>query len=117
MALSRRARLVRFAGIACIAAALFPSYHGALPLAAGNTVKGLPSADIRLGLPFSPLYRTYRSVDPPPPTPEDGSQNGTSWFFSTVYGWRMEPFSWSAALGIAGAALLFVALRRRREPG
>jgi hypothetical protein len=117
MGLSRGARWVlRAAGVTCIATALFPSCHGTLPLAAGDTVTGLPSDDVRLGLPFSPLFRSFRMTtgSPPPETTlEDGSTEQSSWFTATVYGFEIQVLSWSAALCALGAALVLGSLRRR----
>lgn len=98
-------------GTLCVVAGMFPCSYARPHATDGDT-----GGDC-LGLPFSPLFRICRTrTEPPPParTLDDGTVESSS-FSVTVYRWELRPFSWSMVLVLAGAAVLFVALRSPRE--
>jgi hypothetical protein len=147
MAFQRRTRLaLRVAGVAGLAVGLFPYYShtsgpppdagvpplqlpgvGALPDRSSSTL-------VRLGLPFSPLYRYQRedsfSAETSTTPAAGGSvtvQSGEAAFtgevktvkFSSGFSssWRVEFLSWSAAVAAVGIVLVVVSfLARGRNP-
>lgn len=137
MAVDRRRRQVlRVAGAACLIAGLFPYYwHSSGPPPNGDVPPvGLPglgmSADrpsttvVRVGLPFSPLFRYRRVIrftTGPGPTSTARAGSGeaespvavkTAQFVTSYsFDWRIELLSGSTALAAVGIVLLLIPLR------
>jgi hypothetical protein len=112
--MSRRGRL-RVAAVACLVAGLFPHY-ARTPRPDGQP--GSATVDVRLGLPFSPVFRyRYERREPATSSFFEGNRveysSASSWFSS----WGVY-VSLSAALVVAGAVLLVISFRTLppREP-
>jgi len=104
--------VLRIAGLGCLVAGLFPDRASAVSAGASRT-------DIRLGLPCSPLLRYHEETATDSDvtlTQPDGRSFVAKSLSRQASGWRLEFFSWSAALAVAGMVLLVLAFRRRRRP-
>ena len=108
-----RAGWLRVAGIACLVAGLFPHYERT-PRPDGQP--GSATVDVRLGLPFSPLFRYhYERSDAAGSSMFEGYRveysSSTSWSAT----WRIY-VSVSGALVVAGLVLVVVSFLRRSRP-
>jgi hypothetical protein len=104
--------VLRIAALACLVAGLWPDYVRA---PASPPVGA--STDLRLGLPFSPLYRYHReSIDSAESVTMfgDGARIEASSISGYRSEWHIRFFSWSAALVLAGTVLIVVSLRSGR---
>jgi hypothetical protein len=138
MAVQRRLRMgLLIVGISCFVAGLLPYYSHTIgpPSDAGFGPMDAPSTTtVRLGLPFSPMFRYHRedrfSADTSSPaaseahitikTPDTKSpvELKTVKFSARLsVEWRFEILSWSTAIAAAGIILLVVSsLGRGRRP-
>jgi len=95
-------------GLLCLLAGFLPTHAGSSPGTTNET---------RIGLPFSPLYRSVRGVtrSAPPATTSGDARVEPSWAVTTTYSWEVHILSGSTALALLGAGLLVAGVRLRSK--